>query len=106
MNRAAAVVLLLLLFAGCATTPLGRADLLAFIEDGRTSREEAYLQLGEPSAFFEGGRILSFRLGQDDGGYFLVEKAKGFVDVRFSLMMVFDDRGVLQRHSLVRVKGH
>jgi hypothetical protein len=90
--------------AGCASAPIGRADLLGFIQDGQTTREETYLRLGEPAAFCEAGQIMSFRLGKDEGGYFPVEKATGFVDVRYSLIMVFDERDVLRRHSLVQVK--
>ena len=82
----------------------GRADLLEFIQDGRTSVEEAYLYLGDPSGLYENGRILSFRLGQDEGGYYPVLKTTGFSGVRFSLIMVFDERGILKRHSLVQVK--
>jgi len=106
VKRTAGVLLFLVLAAGCATQPLGRAGLLDFIRDGQTTREEAYLRLGEPSAFFEGGQIMSFRLGQDDGGYFPIEKTQGFMGVRYSLILAFDDQGILRRHSLIEVKGH
>lgn len=95
-----------LLLSACAMTPpQGRADLLAFVQDGKTTREDTYLQLGEPSAQYEGGRIMSFRLGQDKAGYFPIGKSSGFSGVRFSLILVFSEAGILTRHSLVQVKA-
>jgi hypothetical protein len=99
------LLLLVALVSACATTPLGRADLLDFIEDGKTSREQTYLSLGEPTSLYEEGRILCFRLGQDGGGYFVVGKGWGWAGIKTSLIMAFDDEGVLSRHSLVQVKG-
>lgn len=93
------------LLGACANTPVGQPDLLAFIEDGRTTREQAFLALGEPSATYEDGRILTFRLGQDEAGYFLVDRAPGFIGVKYSLVMSFDDAGLLRRHSLVAIKA-
>jgi hypothetical protein len=93
------------LLGACASTPVGQPDLLAFIEDGRTTREQAFLALGEPSATYEDGRILTFRLGQDKGGYFLVDKAPGFTGVKHSLVMSFDEAGLLRRHALVAIKA-
>jgi len=110
MRRAWHSILLLvagscLLVVGCATTDLGRADLLDFLEDGRTTREQVFLTLGEPSATYQGDTILTFRLAQDDGGYFLVAKRPGFVGVTYSLVLAFDDDGLLKRHALVTVKA-
>lgn len=98
------VITLLFLLTACAQ-PLGRADLLNFIEDGKTTREQAYLNLGEPSALYEGGRIVCFRLGRDEGGDFVIGKKAGFAGVTTSLIMVFDEEGLLSKHSLVQVKG-
>lgn len=88
----------------CATPPRGRTDLLDFIQDGQTTREETYLHLGEPTGLYEAGKIMSFRLDQDEGGYFLVERSTGFSGVKTNLIMVFDERGVLKKHALVQVK--
>ncbi|MCU0975883.1 MAG: hypothetical protein MUC71_06155 [Steroidobacteraceae bacterium] len=101
----AAPALALLLLGACASTPAGQPDLLAFIEDGRTTREQALLALGEPSATYEEGRILAFRLGSDKGGYFLLEKQPGFLSVTYSLMLAFDEAGLLRRHSLVALRA-
>jgi len=95
----------LLLAGGCATTPIGQPDLLGFIEDGRTTREEVFLTLGEPSATYQAEGILTYRLGEDEAGYFLVDKRPGFLGVRHSLVLAFDDSGLLRRHSLVTIKA-
>lgn len=100
-----ALLLLICLVTACASQPLGRVDLLNFIEDGKTTREQAFLNLGEPAASYEGGRILCFRLGHDKGGDYIVGSAIRFTGVKSSLVMVFDEQGILTRHSLVQVKG-
>jgi len=89
---------------GCATEPIGNKQLLDFLQDGKTSREEVILHLAEPSATFEGGRIVTYRLDEDTGGY-TIQGAKGHGwSGKFSLVLSFDEHGVLRRHSLVRVK--
>ena len=100
-----APALVLVLLGACASTPLGQPDLLTFIQDGQTTREQVFLAFGEPSATYEDGRILTFRLARDEGGYFLVERAPGFRSVNYSLVLAFDDAGLLRRHSLVAVKA-
>lgn len=89
---------------GCATETIGNKQLLDFLQDGKTSREEVILHLAEPSATFEGGRIVTYRLDEDTGGY-VIRGAKGHGwSEKFSLVLSFDEHGVLRRHSLVRVK--
>jgi hypothetical protein len=98
--------------AGCATAPVkGRADLLAFLVDGATTRETVLLQLGQPSGRFERERILTYRLGYDEktGNHWLVEREAGpsgwaaWDRARYSLVLVFDERGVLRKHARVEV---
>lgn len=93
---------------GCVTPiPGARQDLLRFLETGRTSREEVLMQLGQPSGSFEQERILTYRIGQDDkqGFYLVTPKAlQPWQAVRFSLVLVFDADGRLQKQSLVRVQ--
>ncbi|MFM1767992.1 MAG: hypothetical protein RJA22_521 [Verrucomicrobiota bacterium] len=99
------------LLAGCATLPPARADLLDFLRVGQTTREEVILRLGQPSGTYEQERILTYRIGQaGDEGYYLVSpRAVGpegapFHAERFSLVMVFDAQGRLEKHQLVRVR--
>lgn len=91
--------------ASCATAPVGRDDLVSFLRDGETYRDEIFLKLGDPSAVYEAGRILTYRLGEDEGGYFLLQKRQGFQNVNYSLVLVFDEAGRLIRHALVQVQA-
>ena len=68
--------LVLSLLTGCATTESlrGRSDLLDFLADGRTTREEVLLKLGQPSAQFQHENILTYRLNIEskNHGYYVV----------------------------------
>jgi hypothetical protein len=83
---------------------MGQADLLAFLKPGATSRQEAIEKLGHPNAEYEHGRIQTFWIAADEGGY-----RSGFIEVgtthQFSLVLVFDEKDLLVRHALVRVRG-
>lgn len=103
-----------MVLAGCATTsgPLrGRPDLLAFLADGQTTRTEAISTLGQPSGAFESERILTYRLGFDsqNSAYYVVERETAvsgwptWMAAKCSLVLVFDETGVLRQHSLVKV---
>lgn len=89
--------------AGCAAAPKGRKDLIDFLDDGVTRREEVLAKLGPPSARFEDLRILAYRLASDDGGYLLAASSGSWADTEFNLMLIFDRDGLLQRHALVRI---
>lgn len=100
--------------AGCATTPpplKGSPDLLNFLADGKTTRTEAVATLGQPSGHFESEKILTFRLGFEprNNGYYVVERETTtngwptWTAAKFSLVLVFDDAGILRKHSLVEV---
>ena len=96
--------------AGCTTpVPGAKADLLKFLEIGKTTREEVLLTLGQPSASFERERILTYRIGQDGNEdqyvqYVITSKAMmPWQRVRYSLVLVFDDKNRLQKQSLVTV---
>jgi hypothetical protein len=94
-----------LLLAACASEPVGHKDLLDFLNDGVTRREDVQLKLGVPSAQYEGSRILAYRLRKDAGGYILVERRDDWYMVRYDLILVFDGDGVLRRHSIVEVRS-
>ena len=106
-------LLLALTLAGCVTAPplKGRADLLDFLADGKTTREEIVLKLGQPSGKFERENIVTYRLGFEPKihGYYLVEREAQpdgwptWLRAKYSLVLVFDDAGVLRKHSLVEV---
>ena len=105
---------LALTLVGCATTPpplKGSPDLLNFIADGKTTRTEAIMTLGQSSGRFEAEKILTFRLGIEprNNGYYVVERETTttgwptWTAAKFSLVLVFDDAGILRKHSLVEV---
>lgn len=105
---------LILMLAGCATTPpplTGRPDLLGFLADGKTAREEVIITLGQPSGRFENDRIFTYRLGYapKNGAYYVVEREAlpsgwpTWKAAQSNLVLVFDGAGVLNQHSLVKV---
>lgn len=89
--------------------PGARPDLLEFLRPGHTTREEVVLQLGQPSSTLTNEAILTYRIGElEKQGLFVVgsraNPAWQWDAVRYSLVLVFDEAGVLKRHNLVNVK--
>lgn len=112
-SRLAVVALtaaMLLLLGSCNTTPVipgASPDLLAFLADGTTTREEVVLKLGQPSANFEEDRILTYRIGEHVTlGYYPIvpDQVLPWQSVRHSLVLVFDEAGILKKHNLVAVQ--
>jgi hypothetical protein len=115
MKAKISAVILILVFAGCATNQVrGRANLLRFLSDGATTKEEALLNLGQPSGTFEDGNILTFRIGFNSGSneFYVVQQPPGigingaycsWENTRYSLVLVFDGKNLLRHHSLVEV---
>ncbi len=117
-------VLIVSTLTGCAAHNMQIVDretieqtLLAFLEDGKTTKKELLSRLEEPSAQFEGGRILTYRLDrkfkvvtpedESSPSFWYGDPGKRlslWKRARYSLVLVFDAGGVLQRHSLVRVR--
>ncbi len=98
-------VALTLVLVGCATAPIGENDLLNFLKDGVTTREEVFLALGDPNATYEDSRILTYRLAQDEAGWILRKSTREWYGVRVVLVIVFDDHGTVKRHALVQVRS-
>ena len=105
-------------FTSCASVSVlegkpvlaGKEDLLGFMRIGKTSRQEIYLELGYPSADYEYSRILTYRIGKNEQGLFMIERPqpgyeKTWYRARYSLVLVFDETGVLQKKSLVQVRA-
>lgn len=103
VKHAVAMCMVVVALSSCQSVE-GRKDLLDFIVDGSTSKDDAYLHLGTPSASFEAGRILAYRLERNDSGYYVVAPSPSSLVVpRYSLILVFGEDGKLRRHSLVEV---
>ncbi len=74
---------------------------LAFLEDGKTDREEIVLRLGRPESQFENGRIWIYAMLLNEKGKLEVRKELYF-HWQYNLVLVFDG-DVLKRYSLLRV---
>jgi hypothetical protein len=99
--------LLLSLLAACSSTPLrGQAGLLDFLEDGTTPRSEVIARLGQPTRCLRSGEICTYRVSHDEAGQYVKLGVGGadWLDTDGSLVLVFDGDGLLQRHSIVRVR--
>ncbi len=59
--------------------------LKTFLRDGATRRDEVLVRLGIPHATFEGNRIIGYYLSHRD-----------------ELVLIFDERGVLERHRFLK----
>jgi hypothetical protein len=111
---------LAVLVAGCVTPapiPGARTDLLTFLRIGETPRQEVILKFGQPSASFEHETILTYRVGHEaKQGYYIITpkvltgqqlgrvQATSWETVAYSLVLVFDGNGILQKQSLVSVQ--
>lgn len=98
------------LLGGCAgPEPIhgARTDLLSFLKDGHTRREEVIMTLGQPSGSFEKERILTYRVGFDSAqGYYIVspKDMRPWGGVRYSLVLIFEENGLLRAQKLVAVQ--
>lgn len=84
---------------------IGKKDLLAFLQVGQTTRQDVYLHLADPSNEYEGGRIVTFRIGEDEGGLYPMVRTPSWRYDRYSLVLAFDETGVLRKYSLVQVRS-
>ena len=82
-----------------SVNPSSAVSPLQGIEDGVTTRMHLETMLGSPAASFEGGRVAVWNLDKKQRPG--VSKAR---DVRFQLIALFNDREVVERHSLLRIR--
>lgn len=104
--RTAGILCLLTMLAvsACAAEhPKGQADLLAFLHDGATTKEEVKSKLGYASIWLNGS-LWTYRLGQGTDGLYLSPHWKYWTDTRYSLVLEFGPDGILRRHGLVNVE--
>ena len=99
-----------LIFAGCAAnerpTPPDES-IIAFLEEGVTTKEEAILKLGFPSGQFDGERILTYRLSYSKEHQWHTREKVIPYDwrfVKYSLVLVFNDDNILKAHSLIPIE--
>ena len=100
--------------AGCESPPkrqlygLSAEERFGFLVDGETSREEILLRMGNPSASYEDGRLFTYQIvPTSDGGWRVqppgvdASMMRTWADYSCSLVLVFDENGLLARHKLV-----
>ncbi len=83
---------------------------LPFVEDGTTTKREIEQTLGQPTTRYEDGKIwaYSIQLTEARAGEIgiLEPETTGIPESyvgHYSLVLVFDEKNILKRHSLVRV---
>jgi hypothetical protein len=91
-------------FSACASQPVGRQDLLTFLDGDLVTRDDVYSHLGEPFAKYEHSRVVTYRLSQDKQGYFQSAPSKGWKGVQYDLVLVFDEHDRVEKHSLVSIR--
>jgi hypothetical protein len=77
-------------------------NLLPFIIEARTTKEEILIRLGTPVNQYENGRILTYILSEDPNGRLKL----GFTSDAevYNLVLVFGPTEILEKYSLLRVQ--
>jgi len=116
-KRVCLAFLFALLF-GCTPKTLvienqAQSDIMPFIRDGITEREEVLIRLGKPASTYKGSQIITYWLWKDELGKFVVipkqrlphdMRGTGFKENLHNLILVFDSVDVLERHSIVFIR--
>jgi hypothetical protein len=102
------VAALLLALAGCATRgPVDDqkvVEQLGFLRIGATSRAEVESRLGPPAHVYEGGRVVTYVLIEEQGGRLKTTAYAPYSG--YTLVIEYAADGKLARRALVRrVKG-
>ena len=105
------IALVMLLIPSCASTESGEPVDLAFLRDGQTTRGEVTTNLGGADATFQDQNILTYCLGSHTkAGYTVPDLSSRYrwggmwYGIKYNLVLVFDDGGILRRHSVVKIK--
>lgn len=107
-------LMIALMMTGCSSPspmelkPRLLSGPLAFLQDGKTTREEIFLKLGQPSAQFEGDRILTYKLNYNPDKGLSIHSWNwsplgrgGPVSCAYSLVLIFTPSGILEKHNAV-----
>jgi len=84
---------------------LPRQDLLNFVIDGRTTCGELHDHLGSPSASYESGRLITYRIAEDGQRRYSVFVGRNWSGAKYSFVVTCGAEGIVTRHSLVNVKS-
>ena len=81
----------------------GDKDLLAFLQDGTTTKNEVETRIG-PASVWGDGHIRTYRIGEATEGLYLSANKSRWSDARYSLVLEFDPNAVLRRHALINIE--
>jgi hypothetical protein len=95
--------LLAFTLSACASHPPARKDLLVFLQDGSTTKDEVKTRIGS-ALTWAGGDLWTYRIGEAADGLYLSPKKTDWTDARYSLVLEFDYNGVLRRHALINIE--
>ncbi len=76
---------------------------LPFLEDGKTTKEEVKSQLRNPRREYEDGQIWTYSMELKEERAVRIGTSESYAG-HYTLVLVFDERNVLKRHSLLRYK--
>lgn len=103
------------MLGGCAAHPkaltLDEARTALGVQAQTTTREELLVRFGKPSATFENGQLVTYRLRVDDRSGFSsvgpaggVDGNQGWGGVHYSLVVLLDPGGRVREYNLVPVR--
>jgi hypothetical protein len=80
-----------------------------FIRNNITSKQEVLNRLGDPNNSYEGGRIISYFVFEDERIKLKGINCENRISDKtslavYNLILVFGEKDVLKRHSLIRVR--
>jgi len=92
-------------------------EVFPFIEVEKTTKDEVFLKLGEPSGQFEDGRILTYAMNFSEKEGFRVDYKREVIthnrwgqrlklsvsEAEYNLILVFDDKKILSRYNLLKI---
>ena len=104
------LVCALLVLASCTTyrteppKAISAVPLLASFRPEKTTRQELEKEWGAPSATLQQGRVMFYRLDGNGDRLRFSEEAGAWKHSHHSLVLVFNQAGVLEKSSLIRVR--
>jgi hypothetical protein len=107
------VAALLLTTGGCSSyrtnvaSPEVAHDLLPFLENGKTRRDEIQKILGNPSFESERDRVIAYRVAPDGLGSLesvVWEGTFGWKRTQYNLVLAFNAEQILEKHALIQMK--
>lgn len=98
------ILIAIVMVAGCSSKGKGTKNLLDFIEDRVTTLDDIYNKLNEPHNVYKNNKILSYQIDQGEEGYFLLEKNSKKWRGRYSLIIIINDKKIVEKHALIDVK--